>query len=166
MGTTSSVANEFLKLSEDSKSDLTNMKLVKMMYIAQGLCLSILERPLFNDDNIEAWKYGPVIPSIYHEFKHFKSHPITAKSVATDSSDWESFSEPTLIDEEDKKIVKLAWNLYKDTPARELAMSTHRSGTPWSFTYSPYENNIIPNSLIKKYYDKFVNNLENYLKSA
>ena len=70
------------------------------------------------------------------------------------------------IDEEDKKVVKLAWNLYKDTPAKELAMSTHRSGTPWSFTYSPYENNVIPNSLIKKYYDKFVNNLENYLKSA
>ena len=33
------------------------------------LSLALLERPLFEDDKIEAWKYGPVVPSIYHEFK-------------------------------------------------------------------------------------------------
>ena len=62
--------------------------------------------------------------------------------------------------------MKLTWNLYREVSAEELATSTHRSGTPWSFTYSPYENNIISNDLIKKYYDKFVNNLQSYLKSA
>ncbi|HAO15215.1 MAG TPA: hypothetical protein DDY16_01825 [Tenacibaculum sp.] len=165
MGTTSAVANEFLKLSEDSKLHITNMKLVSMMYIAQGLSLSLLERPLFNDDNIEAWKYGPVIPSIYNEFKHFKSSHITSKSVVT-GNNWKSFLEPQLVNIEDKKVVKLTWNLYREVSAEELATSTHRSGTPWSFTYSPYENNIISNDLIKKYYDKFVNNLQSYLKSA
>lgn len=167
MGTASSVANEFINLAKEYDKDLTNMKLVKLMYIAQGLSLALLERPIFKDDNIEAWKYGPVVPSIYHEFKHFKSNPITTKSVTLDN-DWEHLSEPKLTDKEDKKVVKLAWNLYKDSSARELVLSTHRPGTPWSLTYESTRNKIINNDLIKKYYDRFVVNLQKHLnlKSA
>ncbi len=165
MGTAGSVANEFINLCNKHSLELTNIKLVKLMYIAQGLSLSLLDRPIFKDDTIEAWKYGPVIPSIYHEFKHFKSNPITSKSVILDSN-WENASEPLLEEEEDKKIVKLTWDLYKDTSARELITSTHRPGTPWSLTYVHGENNVIDNALIKKYYDKFVVNLRKQLKKS
>lgn len=165
MGTTESVANEFIKLSEQTNIDLTNMKLVKLMYIAQGLSLSLLDRPIFKNDNIEAWKYGPVVPSIYHEFKHFKSNPITSKSVTLDKN-WQTSSEPNLIDEEDQKIVKLTWQLYRDIPVNDLVDLTHKTGTPWSLCYAPGENKVIKNDLIKRYYDKFVVNLEKHLKSA
>ncbi len=165
MGNTSAVANRFLKLAKESNQELTNMKLVKLMYISQGLCLSILDRPLFDNDSIEAWKYGPVVPSIYHEFKHFKSEPITTKSVTLDSN-WEHSFEPELKNEDDKKIVKLTWNLYKNISPKELVISTHRPGTPWSLTYRYGENRVIDNRLIKEYYDQFVANLKNYSKSA
>ncbi|MGG8496224.1 Panacea domain-containing protein [Tenacibaculum sp. TC6] len=163
MGTTSSVANEFLKVSKNSNYELTNMKLVKLMYIAQGLSLSLLERPLFDNDHIEAWKFGPVIPSVYHEFKHFKSEPITSNSVMLDS-EWKFLSEPSLTDEEDKKVVLLTWQLYKDVSAKDLVDLTHMPGTPWSLTYSPDQNRVINNELIKRYYDKFVVNLDKQLK--
>jgi uncharacterized phage-associated protein len=165
MGTASSVANEFIKLSNKEGIEITNMKLVKLMYIAHGLSLALLERPLFEDDKIEAWKYGPVVPSIYHEFKHFKSDPITSKSVTLDSN-WAHSSEPELTSEDDRKIVQLTWNLYKDSSAEDLVISTHRPGTPWSLAYTDGKSNIIDNRLIKKYYDKFVTNLKQYLKSA
>jgi len=165
MGTAGSVANEFINLCDTHAVELTNLKLVKLLYVAQGLSLSILDRPIFNDDRIEAWKYGPVIPSIYHEFKHYKSAPITSKSVMLDRN-WEKSSEPRLTNEEDKKIVKLTWNLYKDTSAEELVSATHRVGTPWSLTYVNGENKVIDNRLIKKYYDQFVINLKKHLKSA
>ncbi len=165
MGTAGSVANEFINIANADKSELTNMKLVKLMYVAQGLSLSILERPIFKDDQIEAWKYGPVVPSIYHEFKHFKSKPITSKSVTLDNK-WENSFEPELTDEDDKKIVKLTWNLYKNTSAKDLASSTHRPGTPWSLTYRYGQSRVIDNRLIKKYYDQFVANLKNYSRSA
>lgn len=164
MGTAGSVANEFIKLCDKHSVELTNMKLVKLMYIAQGLSLSLLDRPIFKD-HIEAWKYGPVIPSIYHEFKHFKSNPITAKSVILDSN-WEKLSEPVLAKEEDQKIVRLTWDLYKDTSARELITSTHRPGTPWSLTYVYGENRVIENRLIKKYYDEFIVNLRKQLRKS
>ncbi len=165
MGTAGSVANEFIKLCDKHSLELTNIKLVKLMYIAQGLSLSILDRPLFKDDNIEAWKYGPVIPSIYHEFKHYKSNPITSKSVVL-GRNLEILSEPKLTNEEDKKIVKLTWNLYKDMSPLDLVDLTHRAGTPWSLTYQYGQNKTIDNELIKRYYDKFVVNLRNHLKSA
>ena len=165
MGTASSVANEFIKLSNEQRAEITNMKLAKLMYIAQGLSLALLERPLFEDDKIEAWKYGPVVPSIYHEFKHFKSEPITSKSVILDSN-WAHSSEPELTSDDDKKIVQLTWNLYKDSSAEDLVVSTHRPGTPWSLAYNQGKNSVINNRLIKKYYDKFVTNLKQYLKSA
>jgi len=167
MGTAGSVANEFINISINTNNDLTNMRLAKLMYVAQGLSLSLLDRPIFEDDVIQAWKYGPVIPSIYHEFKHFKAQPITTKSVISSKKNWREFSEPTLTDDDDIKIVTLAWNLYKETSTEELVSATHRAGTPWSLTYDFYgENKIIENRLIKKYYDQFVVNLKNHLKSA
>lgn len=166
MGTTGAVANEFIGLSEQQKIGITNMKLVKLMYIAQGLSLALLERPIFENDNIEAWKYGPVVPSIYHEFKHFKAEPITMKSVITLDSEWENLSEPKLTDEEDKKIVLLTWRLYKDMSSRDLVDLTHRAGTPWSLTYEDDGSNVINNELIKRYYDQFVVNLDKHLRSA
>ena len=165
MGSTSSVANEFIKLSKESDVALTNMKLIKLMYIAQGLSLSLLERPIFRNDAIEAWKFGPVIPSVYHEFKHFKSDPITSKSVILDS-DWSHSSEPTLSNEEDRKIVLLTWQLYRVISAKDLVNLTHMPGTPWSLTYSPDQNRVISNDLIKRYYDKFIINLDKQLESA
>ncbi|CAL2080163.1 Panacea domain-containing protein [Tenacibaculum sp. 190524A02b] len=165
MGTTSSVANEFIKLAKHSDYELTNMKLVKLMYVAQGLSLSILERPIFKNDSIEAWKFGPVIPSVYHEFKHFKSSPITSNSVMLDN-DWEQLSEPKLKNEDDKKVVLLTWQLYKNISATDLVDLTHMPGTPWSLTYRPGQNRVIDNELIKRYYDKFVINLDKELKSA
>lgn len=166
MGTTSSVVNEFIKLAKKTDYELTNMKLIKLMYISQGLSLSLLDRPLFNNDNIEAWKFGPVIPSVYHEFKHFKSGPITTNSVMLDDLDWKKLSEPTLKNKEDKKIVLLTWQLYRDVSAKDLVDLTHMAGTPWSLTYRSDHNKIISNELIKRYYDKFITNLDKQLKSA
>ncbi len=166
MGTAGSVANEFINLCSKHSVELTNMKLVKLMYIAQGLSLSILNRPIFKDDKIEAWKYGPVVPSIYHEFKHYKSKPITSKSIVLDGGNWDNLSEPSLTNEDDKKIVKLTWKLYKDMTPLDLVDLTHRAGTPWSLTYQFGKNMTIDNKLIKRYYDQFVANLRNHLKSA
>ena len=54
------VANKFLELGErDGVSDITPMKLLKLVYIAHGwhLALSEGKKPLVNEAS-EAWKYG------------------------------------------------------------------------------------------------------------
>ena len=73
------VANYFVELSKRDKVPLHLLGLVKRVYIAHGFSLAITGRPLIDPrfDRIEAWKYGPVIPSVYHSFKHNKYDPIT-----------------------------------------------------------------------------------------
>lgn len=62
------IANYFLFKAQNDQELLSNMKLQKLVYYAQGLHLVVFEKPLF-DDRIEAWTYGPVIPRLYHEYK-------------------------------------------------------------------------------------------------
>lgn len=153
----SAVANEFLKKS----NEISVLKLVKLCYIAQGFSLAVLDRPIFNDDRIEAWRYGPVVPSIYHEFKHFGRKNITTKSqFVTFTEDFNFIEEtPVLTDENDKKIVQIVWNMYGGLSANRLVDLTHKSGTPWDLTYRPNLNNIIPNDLIKEYYKMLVDKM-------
>ena len=49
---------------------ISNLKLQKLLYYAQGCVLAITGNILFNDD-IEAWEHGPVVPTIYHLYKTF-----------------------------------------------------------------------------------------------
>ena len=73
----SDVANFFIRLSlSDSEDYITNLKLNKLMYYAQGWSLARLGKPLVQND-IQAWKYGPVIPAIYHDYKNCGNSPIT-----------------------------------------------------------------------------------------
>lgn len=62
-------ANYFLAtLGSDPESDLTNLKMQKLCAYAQAVSLALLNRPLF-DERIEAWKHGPVVPSVYETFR-------------------------------------------------------------------------------------------------
>ncbi len=57
------VADELLRLAKRSGISLSPMKLMKLVYIAQGWHLAIKDAVLFGN-RIEAWKYGPVIPDL------------------------------------------------------------------------------------------------------
>ena len=61
------IANKLLVMSEESGELMTNMKLQKMLYYQQGFHLAYFDTPLFDED-IEAWMYGPVVPSVYEMF--------------------------------------------------------------------------------------------------
>lgn len=67
------VARFFIALAEQQnrhgRGDLmTNLRLQKLLYFAQGWHLQRYGRPLF-DAAVEAWTYGPVVPSVYQIYK-------------------------------------------------------------------------------------------------
>lgn len=152
-----SVANYFVELSNRDKEDLRLLGLVKRVYIAHGFSLAISGRPLVDPrfDRIEAWRYGPVIPSVYHSFKHNKNRPIKEPAVI---SRWngveEKFEVPTLQNEDDKTLVELIWNRYFQISDRDIVALTHEPGTPWSMVYVEGENRLIPDERTKDYYRK------------
>ena len=127
----SSIANFFLYQSFDENIPLTPMKLIKLVYIAYGWHLAIYDKKLF-DEPIQAWNYGPVIPSIYHEFKRFGKDQINDYSRSLDEKTGELSLVKVVKDRtEVSKTLKIVWEIYKNHSAEQLSELTHKSGSPW-----------------------------------
>jgi uncharacterized phage-associated protein len=70
------VAKYFLSQADEDAGDLiSNLKLQKLLYYAQGFHLALYNEPLF-PESVEAWIHGPVVPEVYHEYKNFASSAI------------------------------------------------------------------------------------------
>lgn len=137
------IANFFLDQAEKEGLPLTQLKLMKLVYIAYGWYLAIAGERLF-DDPIQAWKHGPVIPSLYHEFKHWGSEPIEGRAQSFDL-DTGVMTIPR-IPHNDKltmRILSLVWTAYKKFSSTALVRKTHERGTPWAEFYKEGERNII-----------------------
>ena len=76
---------------DEAAPDIDPMKLQKLLYYCQGYSLGLRGKPLFADP-IEAWKYGPVVRSVYQEFKKYKGRciPFEAVSSTPDVDGWAS----------------------------------------------------------------------------
>lgn len=103
-------------------SDITPMKLVKLVYISHGWYLGLTGNALI-DENPEAWKYGPVIPSVYHYYKDYGKDPIKRLFTASDP-------QKELPDDIQIFLDKI-WEAYKNYSALDLSTMTHQIGTPW-----------------------------------
>jgi uncharacterized phage-associated protein len=58
---------------------ISNLKLQKLCYYAQGFCTAMRGTPLFSD-RVVAWDHGPVVTALYHEYKPFGANPIPTPS--------------------------------------------------------------------------------------
>lgn len=73
--TAEEVANYIIKFAHDHQGFISNLKLQKLLYYAQGWHLAIYKKRLFDDD-IEAWIHGPAIREIYRKYKKYSYHNI------------------------------------------------------------------------------------------
>ena len=62
------VANYFVVRAAENDKMLDIIQLVKLVYLAHGWCLGITGKPLLSSQ-VEAWRYGPVIPEVYYAFR-------------------------------------------------------------------------------------------------
>ena len=70
------VAKYFATLVESDAGDsISNLKLQKLAYYAQGFHLAMYDTPLF-PERIYAWAHGPVVEELYHAYKKFGANPI------------------------------------------------------------------------------------------
>ena len=124
------------------REGITNLKLQKMLYFVQAYCLAKLNRPLFSD-NIEAWEYGPVVPTIYRKYKKNGSNPIISEE------------DKSSLAEEDKVIVQKIWNIFGGYSASRLVDITH-AHIPWKKA-NKTPSQIISYKSLKDYYAPLLN---------
>jgi len=147
------LANYFLDRAEGDGESMTPMKLIKLVYIGYGWLLALTDWKAF-DEEIEAWEHGPVIPSIYHEFKKFGRSSISGKATDVDLDSYEQYEpEITADDEETCLILDRVWRSYKPFTGWALRNKTHEPNTPWSNTYDPnVRNAVIPDEEIQSHF--------------
>lgn len=69
------IASYLLTLAGAEDNDMSNLKLQKLCYYAQGLITAMRGQRLFQEE-MSAWDHGPVVPSLYHKYKGNGSQPI------------------------------------------------------------------------------------------
>jgi len=136
------IANFFLDRSDEENMPMTSLKLLKLVYIAYGWHLALQRERLFLEP-IEAWKHGPVVPSLYHEFKHFRNQNIVGRSEDIDLDTWDLVTPRVPEDDEDTRFVlDKVWASYRRFAPWDLRNKTHETDGPWDRVYEPGKQNI------------------------
>lgn len=146
MANVNDVANFFIELGQaQAESEfgdpVTPMQLEKLLYFAQGWHLARFGKPLFDDD-FKAWKYGPVIPDMYHKYKMYGRNGIMREGVPCAAD--------RLTPDEYELLLDVAQE-YMRYSASGLVQLSHESGTPWDKTDI---NCVIPKGEIESYFSK------------
>ena len=159
------------KAAEEARG-LTPLQVNKLVYICHGWTLGILGLPLIDNssDQIQAWKYGPVVQKVYTLLKRFGRHEVSyqdffelvgdfgigtevAKNIISDKLN-------RLVPKEGKVdiVLKAVWESYKNLTGGQLIGITHAKNTPWSkhvkkSIFGGVSHGVhIPDRTIKEYY--------------
>ncbi len=133
------LAHNRIATDEEGAEYISNLKLQKLLYYAQGVFLAVTDKPLFDDD-IVAWLQGPVVESVYHQYK-----ANGAQGIPFDE-DFD-FSEFT---PEENELLTEVYDVFGQYSALKLRNMTHEE-TPWKETK---QNDVIPLQIIKDYFKK------------
>lgn len=68
MLTAKDIAEYFIYKATIDDDIITNLKLQKLLYYAQGFSLALFDMELFKEP-LQKWTHGPVVPDMYHLYK-------------------------------------------------------------------------------------------------
>lgn len=119
--------NTILYKAFNEEIPVTPMKLQKLLYFSHREYLKKTGQPLFNE-RFEPWPYGPVLPSVYEEFRSFHSDKITMFAKNADGS-------ASILSEQGApkacQAINTVWERYKWYSGIELSTMTHMAGSAW-----------------------------------
>lgn len=130
------VANNLLNLAFKEKNPVTPMKLQKLLYFIYRDYLQKTKESLFSE-RFEAWKYGPVLSSVYSKFHQYESNKITEYYKSRDGKVY-------ILDEKSdyifSEVLQSVWNQYKSWDGIQLCELTHKEGTAWYKAWTKNES--------------------------
>ena len=133
------IANFILDETEARGIQITNLKLLKLVFFAHGTYLAQFRRKLVCEE-FQAWKHGPVVQSVYYAFKDNGSGVIRnrATSINMETGEYDVIT-PNL-DDETKVFLKFIVESYAKYDAFELSDFTHEPGTPWDRIWESFDS--------------------------
>ena len=148
------IAYAFVKKGIEDGIPVTQMKLQKLVYFANGIHLAQHGTPLIKE-KFQAWKFGPVVRNIYNTFRFYGSEPISDTYWLFLSGDLEK--ELKKLDSEAQTTISATWESLKTFTAAQLSNWTHKSGSPWEKVFvAEMKDVIIPDDDIKEYFKRYL----------
>jgi len=126
------VANHVLWRANKDAVDISPMKLQKILFFLHGWYLAVTGQGLI-DEGFAKWRYGPVIPSVYRELKHYGGSPIEEyiRQYDPNSKDFIPYFVNTNALPRFSEILERVWAQYSGLSAIQLSSITHEAGSPW-----------------------------------
>lgn len=125
------VAKLFIHFSNELENNqniksfsMTQLRLQKLLYLAQGFYLGKHNKELFSD-NLIAWKYGPVSVAIYRKYLKYGSDKICED---------ESFDVNKCFNNEEIDFLYKFFIQYVTTATSKLVTIAHAPNSPWNNT--------------------------------
>ncbi len=152
------LANTLLRMGEaQGVTDMSPMKLQKLVYYAHAWHLAFHGKPLIREE-IQAWKYGPVIQELYHEFKEFGNDPIERPAHELDyASETLTLISPEIPADDTltHELLKEVFRIYGHLTPIQLSNQSHSTQEPWSVVAEKFKDELprwlpIPNALIEQ----------------
>ena len=131
----SNISNNILKRAFAEDIEVSPMKLQKLLYFVASEYAKASGKPLLNE-NFRAWRYGPVVRSVYDEFRSFGGSPIRAyaKDAAGKAYSIDEARAPHL-----EVALKRVWDHAARFSAVELSRITHADDSAWHRAYGHKE---------------------------
>lgn len=141
-----------------SKITCTQLKLQKLVYFCFADYLCETGKKLFTD-KIYAFKYGPVVDTVYKRYREYGYEAIEKETVNIDSkniSEMPAKSRILFAEDGTEKILSIEKTLkkYGEMTASQLVELTHKTDSPWNKTNKSDEENYVPieTDTIEKYH--------------
>ena len=132
------LCNNILIRAKNERIAVTPMKLQKLLYY---VCVSYVQKTgaLPISEQFEVWAYGPVIPSVYSEFKPYGARPITDfyRNVKKEAMMVDESANPIL-----SACIANVWNNLKMFSGTALSERTHQKGSGWYSAYQQYHDTV------------------------
>ncbi|HEY3297296.1 MAG TPA: type II toxin-antitoxin system antitoxin SocA domain-containing protein [Armatimonadota bacterium] len=138
------MAEYFLAKRDDDAGELiSNLKIQKLVYYAQGVYLALFNEPLF-PESIEAWTHGPVVPDLYHEYKGYGDKAIDPPT----GIDFKKYNKRT------REVLDEVYAVFGQFSAWKLRQMTHKE-SPWKETMDS-GGGVITHQLLHEHFDTIV----------
>lgn len=119
----SNITKFIISYSNSINQPVTNLRLQKLLYYSQGFYLAFKGQELFNKP-IVAWKLGPVVESVYFEYKDFGKKPLATPK---------NFNPFIIFDNDTMDLIKNIIDACFKFSTYELVDMTHKE-EPWKQT--------------------------------
>lgn len=125
-----------------SGREISNLRLQKLLYFVQAYIVRTTGAFCFDED-MEAWTYGPVVPSVYYKYDIFAGLDIIEDKTAR----------APYIDKKTKQGIDKILDYLSHYRVSQLVNITHDQN-PWQFAYSNGLKSVITKDSMREYFKR------------